>query len=232
MKDDRFKSIAFGVGIAGGAALSVYLLAVRPRHMRWGATDAEVKRSMPGDDLVEHPIHVTTRAVTIRAERTDVWPWLVQMGYGRAGWYTWYRYDNGGVPSADRVVPELQDLKVGDYLPDGPRAVDGFGRWWVRALDAPRSLVLYTRRNPYDGREVPEGETGPYLDCSWAFVLEPDASGGTHVLVRVRARFRNVRGGALLARTMRLFFGVGDTVMERSLLDGLKARAERAAAQS
>jgi hypothetical protein len=75
--------------IAGAAALAVYLFWIRPWHLRWGATDAEVERAMPGDDELENPTHVATRAVTIRARPAEIWPWLVQMGYQRGGMYTY-----------------------------------------------------------------------------------------------------------------------------------------------
>jgi hypothetical protein len=200
-----------------------------PDMLRPGASEADAQRPLPGDDLVSAPHWQTTFAETIRAPRDEVWPWLVQLGYGRAGWYTWYKHDNGGAPSADRIVPELQNLKVGDYLPDGPRAAQGFGQWWVRALDRPAAMVLSSRRDPFDGREVPAGEKAPYIDCSWVFVLEEIDPATTRVLVRVRARICNIDRGALVAKAARLFFGVGDTVMERSLLQGLKERAERSA---
>jgi hypothetical protein len=157
-----------------------------------------------------------------------VWPWLVQMGYGRAGYYTWYRYDNGGVPSATRIIPELQGLKVGDVVPDGPKVDQGFGVWRVVALDPPRALLLRSRRNLVDGREIPVDDTSDdaFVDCTWAFVLEEAPCETTKVLVRVRASLHRVRRPALAGRAARLLFGVGDTVMERTLLEGLRQRVE------
>lgn len=219
---DRLTSSAAGTYFA-------YVLhgLTHPDLLRPRASARDAKRVLPGDDLVAGPLWQTTFSATIHAPAEAIWPWLVQMGYGRAGWYTWYTHDNGGMPSADRIVPELQKLEVGDYLPDGPRAAQGYGQWWVRVLDPAKAMVLTSCRDPFDGREVRLGEKGPYIDCSWAFVLEPgDQPGTTKLLVRVRANLVNIQAAKLVAKATRLFFGVGDTVMERTLLEGIKARAE------
>jgi proline iminopeptidase len=90
---------------------------LHPTLLRANAGPA-AQEPMPGDSLVREPHWATTFAIPIGAPREAVWPWIVQIGYGRAGWYTWYRYDNGGVPSAERVVAELQHLRVGDVIGD------------------------------------------------------------------------------------------------------------------
>jgi hypothetical protein len=117
------------------AVLGAYRLWIQPWQHRWGATDEEVRRPMPGDDLIPDASS-TTRAITIAAPAEQVWPWLVQLGYGRAGWYSYDWIDNDGRPSADRILPELQDLRVGDQIlmvPDvGPR---------VREVEPNRYLV-------------------------------------------------------------------------------------------
>ena len=111
--------------------------------MRWGATNEEVARPQPGDDVLARPGFRATRAITIRARPEHIWPWLVQIGSGRAGWYAFDRIDNAGVPSAHRIVPELQDLKVGDLVPMvvgeevGPR---------VRELELNRRMLWITAR--------------------------------------------------------------------------------------
>jgi hypothetical protein len=187
-------------------------------------------RWLRGDDLVDDPDWQTTFAVAIEGGRQDVWPWIVQLGWGRAGWYTWYRWDNGGVPSAERIVPELQHLRVGDVIPDGPRAAEGFGVWRVVALEPNRALVLHSHRDLLSGREIGPGDSdrGSSIDCSWAFVVEQIDARRTRLLVRVRARFEGAATGRIAAKLARLVFGFGDTVMERTLLEGIKERVERA----
>src|SRR5512144_1611684 len=120
----RFCALGALVGLA-----VVYVKLLRPRAMRWGATDEEVSRALPGDHLVSDPGFNATRAITIAARPEHVWPWIVQMGSGRAGWYAYDRIDNKGMPSARTVVPELQHPEVGDLIPMvvgkevGPRIV-------------------------------------------------------------------------------------------------------------
>src|SRR6266566_8436315 len=105
------------LGLAMGIALAMYLLIYRPQQLRWGATDDEVARAMPGDQIQPQPIFNATRAVTIDARPEQIWSWLVQIGYLRAGWYGYDWIDNEGIPSADHILPALQHLKAGDDLP-------------------------------------------------------------------------------------------------------------------
>ena len=109
--------VAGRLGLALGIALVMYLLVYRPQQLRWGATDEEVARAMPGDQIQPQPIFNATRAITIQARPEQIWPWLEQIGYLRAGWYGYDWIDNDGLPSADRIIPALQRLKVGDDLP-------------------------------------------------------------------------------------------------------------------
>ena len=207
MKDDRLKSIAFGAGIAGGAALSVYLLALRPRHMRWGATDAEVKRAMAGDDFVEHPIHVTTRAVTIRADRADVWPWLVQMGYGRGGMYS-YDFVDRVMGILDRastwqIMPEHQQLQTGDVIPMGSGP-----SWPVAALEPYRSMVLHIQE--------------PGVHVTWSYLLDGLGWRRTRLVLRVRT-WLEVKPPMV---PLLVVMDPGEFLMVRKHLLGIKARAE------
>lgn len=194
------------VAAAGGAGLLVgYLKLVRPRAMRWGATDEEVARHLPGDQLVARPGFNATRAITIYARPEHIWPWLVQLGSGRAGWYAYDRLDNAGTPSAKRIVPELQQLKVGDLVPMvvgkeiGPR---------VKELEPHRRMLLW------DGK----GE------FTWEWLLEPVDERTTRLISRIRETYPPLMSSrtpyAVVAST-------GDIVMIRKQLRGIKARAER-----
>jgi hypothetical protein len=108
------------LGLAVGALGTLTVLAayrhwIQPWQHRWGATDEEVRRPMPGDELLPGAAS-TTRAITIAAPPEQVWPWLIQIGYGRAGWCSYDWIDNDGQPSADHIIPQLQQLQVGDQI--------------------------------------------------------------------------------------------------------------------
>jgi len=191
------------------ALLPLYVLWFRPWHLRWGATDEEVARSMPGDEVVQDATFNATRAVSIQARPEEIWPWLVQIGCMRAGWYTYDWIDNLGYPSADRIVPELQGLKVGDVVPISPDGKQGLR---VKALEPPRWMVWWD----------PNGRT------TWAWGLYPTSGGPTRLVSRVRIRY-SWRSPWIL---FHLLLDVGDIVMMRKCLLTLKQRAEGLALRS
>lgn len=104
-----------------GLVITVYLLWARPYQSRWGATDEEFKQEMPGDELNPSPWFLATRAITIEGTPEEIWPWLLQMGYGRAGFYGYDILENLGSPygirSAEQILPEFQHFNVGDAVP-------------------------------------------------------------------------------------------------------------------
>jgi hypothetical protein len=200
-------------GLAGGAALAAARTGRRGR-----ASPAERRRPLPGDDLVPAPFLVTTHAATLPAPPEQVWPWLVQMGYHRGGWYTYpwvdrlFRISN---PSADHIIDELQDLAVGDIVPDGEPGT----AWYVVDELAPaRHLVLRsTTHLPPSWRREP---AKAWMDWTWAFVLEPAGPAATRLIVRVRGA-----GGPGWFRLLyRAVIVPGDAVMSRSLFAGLARR--------
>lgn len=158
-----------------------YLGAVRPRLLVWGATDDEVLGRFPGAEIVAGGTRSATMAVTIDAPPSQVWPWLVQMGLDRAGWYSWDRLDNFGHRSANRIHPEWQSISIGDHLTAKP---DG-GQWWtVAALQPERFLGL---RMSLDLRGCPFDPAGArpryYTDSTWGFKLDPLAGDRTRLVV-------------------------------------------------
>jgi hypothetical protein len=207
MRNHKFGSIAFAASVTGGVALSAYLLAVRPRHMRWGATDAEVGRSMAGDDLVSNPIHVTTRAVTIRAEPPQVWPWLVQMGYGRGGMYSYDLVDRvmGILDQAStwQVMPEYQQLEAGNVIPMGSGP-----SWPVAVLEPCRSIVLHIQE--------------PGVHVTWSYLLEALDGEATRLVLRVRT-WLEIKPQIV---PLLVVMDPGEFLMVRKHLLGVKARAE------
>jgi hypothetical protein len=173
---------------AACAASAVYAVWVRPWLLTWGATHDETTSAFPGDELIPDPAHSSTMAITLPAPPEKVWPWLAQMGYDRAGWYSWDRLDHGGKPSADHIVPQWQNLRQGQRLNSMAH-----GRDWmtVAVLEPGRTLVM---RSIY---EVPSFRTvdprsGPLprarTDAIWGFHLSPAPGGGTRLVVRKRGR--------------------------------------------
>jgi hypothetical protein len=187
----------------------------------YGSTGEERRRALPGDDLVRHPHVVATHARTIDAPPEEVWRWLVQVGWHRAGWYTprWVDVllfpDN--LPSASRLLEDHQQLVVGDFIPDGtPASECGFV---VRDVNPGRHLVLHsTTHLPLSWRR-----RGRSLTWTWTFVLSPVAGGRATRLV-----FR-WRGRAIpwwLTVTVHAVIVPADFVMSLGMLRGLARRAE------
>jgi len=182
---------------------------------------AELVRELRGDDLVPNAKAQVTQGVTIDAKPDAIWPWLVQMGCGRGGWYSYDLLDNNGQPSARRIQQELQHLAVGDELaatPDGP---DGFV---VERIEPERCLVLRGLFDAEAERRVLPNEPRParFIEVSWAFVLEPLDSKSTRLIARVRADFMPDRK---LLRTFQA--RVVHRVMEARQLENIRRRAER-----
>ena len=201
-----------GAAVAGGLALPAYYLLFRRWHARCGATDEEVAIAMPGDELVERPKDVTTRAVTIRARPEDVWSWLAQMGRDRGGLYSYDWIDEVlGVldePSSDVILPEFQTLEAGDVIPIG-----GGPDWPVAAAEPNRSLVLDIR--PEEGMAI-----------SWSFQLRELDDEHTRLVLRIR-----IRASALVHLAYALpVVDFGSFIMTRKMLLGIKERAEAHAA--
>lgn len=188
----------------------------------YGATKEERHRHLPGDDLMRDPMAVTTHAITIDAPPALIWPWLVQMGWHRGGWYTAEWVDrllfpaNG--PSADRILPEFQALAVGDRIPDGPpEARCSFA---VAVLEPDHHLVLHSEDHLPPGWKE---RFGAWIDWTWAFVLEDIGSGQTRFIFRSRER----TGPGWVAAGYQLAIIPADFVMSRQMLRGVKARAEQ-----
>jgi proline iminopeptidase len=187
--------------------------------------DLESLKPLPGDALIAHPKAAVTYAITIDASPRAVWPWLVQMGCRRGGWYSHDMLDNGGTPSATHIVPELQHIAVGDILPARPEGNEGFR---VLAIDEPRSLVLGGVVDPGFEYELPDGVAKPdgFWRSTWAFVLEPLPEDRTRLLVRSRVDFAP---DDLATRFGTRVLGLVHHFMEGEQLRNLKSRAESSA---
>jgi hypothetical protein len=181
-----------------------------------GPVEADATRALAGDGLLAVTRFQKTHATTIEAPVEHVWPWLVQMGARRAGWYSFDFLDNGRVPSAERIVPELQSLSLGDIIPALPKSLEGFA---VLGLDPMRSLVLGDPSLIPTRKKVKVAL--PYL-TTWSFVLEPIGSVATQLTVRIRAAYLPSLKMSMAHPVMSLVHDV----MERRQLHNLRRLAE------
>lgn len=201
--------VLFGMLIVLLAALATFAWysdwSVRPDHR-------ERVRDLPGDELIPNPVGSITHAVTIQRSAHDVWPWLAQMGSGRAGWYAYDFIDNGGRPSAERILPDFQNVGVGSVFPALPGAKDVFV---LVRCEPEHSLVLAWRSH-----------NGTYL-TTWAFVLEQSEANRTRLIVRGRAAPSYSPYGLPLWFA-KLTAPWAHAIMERKQLRGIQRRAEAA----
>jgi hypothetical protein len=191
-------------GIVTGLAMAAlivgsYVLVIGPWARRWGATDAEVHATLLGDEVLRDDAPSTTRAISIAARPDDVFPWLLQIGLGRGGWYSYDRIDNDGRPSLERLDPTLW-LEVGDRIEMMP----GMGPI-VRRIDPGRAIV-----------SVGEAD-------AWTLFLEP-TEGGTRLI----SRWRLDRPKTVASLLWMSIADPGAFVMERKMLLRLRELAERA----
>ena len=192
-----------------------------PRITTWGATDQEVTGAMPGDELVGRARYRSTHAITIAAPADRVWPWLVQMGQGRGGLYSYDRIENLlglDIHSAQEIHADLQDLHVGDVVRLVPEGTQPPLRFVVALLEAPTVLVL----GPDGPRDDAFATHLPY-PC-WTFELRPVGRDACRLVVRFQADFKPTLLG-LVAYKWAL--APVHLVMERKMLLGIKQRAER-----
>ena len=193
--------------------IAVYLLFIRPFQLLWGATTEEAKRSMPGDELVANPTFVATRAITIQGRPEEIWPWIAQMGFDRAGYYGYDLIENlgsrTGIRSAESLVPELQHPKTGDVMPISSVAHLTFG-----TIQHNQYLIWQSETEPHDGA------------FTWA--LYPIDQNHTRLVSRIRLRYHWTTPGLALD----LFTEFADHVAVPKILVGVRNRVEGKASES
>jgi hypothetical protein len=187
---------------------------VRPWHMRWGATDAEVAAAMPGDDIVRRAQFNATRAVTIEAPPEHVWPWIAQLGYGRGGFYTYDLVDNAGERSADRIIDKYQHLEVGDLIPMFHESHGLAIAYKVDSFQVNEWMVWVHR---------PHEDDQP--DSTWSWRLTRLTPERTRLVTRMKQDYRWQTPRLAIFNLILMEFG--DFAMERRMLKGIKVRAER-----
>ena len=199
----RTASVALALAVSG------YLRWIRPRVFSWGATRDEATRPMAGDEVCQRPQLNATRTVTIAARPEEVWPWLVQWGWDRAGFYSYDLLDNLGRPSAEEILPQFQQLAVGDWVPMSGNTTP-YTAFRVTRLE-PSTMMLWEKGGG-----------------TWLWLLEPAGTGHTRLITRMRGRYRWTRPTIV---TELILMEIGDPIMMRKCLLGIKQRAERLAAR-
>ena len=190
----------------GAVPLFVAAPLYRRWHLRWGATEDEISGPMPGDELVSRAQFDATRAITIDAPPEAVWPWIVQMGHGRAGFYSYDLLDNAGYASADQVIADFQEPREGDWMPMAKRVNETTAH--RVASFVPNEWLLWAKPN-----------------STWAWKLMPLEGDRTRLVVRLKQHYDwRSPGKALLAAFL---MELGDPPMMRRALRGIKQRAER-----
>lgn len=234
------KPIVFSATI--GAVGTAAVIGMRQWWRTWGVVPEGTAASFPGDDIVSHGETLLTRGITIDAPPESVWPWLVQMGYGRAGWYSYDQLDMIG-RSSDAILHEFQSIAASDVLPTHPA-----GGFEVKAVEPGHALVLYldsalveqqataAGAQPISASETPglavsgrflQTASPPDFAVSWAFVLEPTGNGQTRLIERMRGRFGPDTIGS---KALMPLMGFGAFVMMRKQMLGIRDRVERTAA--
>ena len=198
----RKKTLLVTAGaLIGGAAL--YRSFLRAPILTWGATRDEVSRRLPGDELLEEADGTATRAITINAPPSAVWPWIAQMGPSpRGGAYTYDWIENLlglNMHSVDHVLPEFQHPKVGDGFGYGPNKMS------FRLVEPEHVLAA-------------QSEDSNWV---WTFVIEQTQEGKTRLISRNRFRLPKLKD-----KIGMIPMEPASLVMERRMLHGIKKRAE------
>jgi hypothetical protein len=219
----RAKFGTIGGTVASGAALfATGLLAARPWFLRWGATDAEISRTWPGDEMSPDPASAATRAITIHAPVEVVWPWIVQIGQDRGGFYSYTWLENlvgARMRNADRIIPGLTREEGDTVWMAAKERFGGKGCSMVARLDPSRALVMVSPED-YDVAR----ETGVAPKGTWAILLDPVDDHTTRLIVRSRS---GPKEGPLRF----LAFDPAHFIMERKMMLGIRDRAEAEAAR-
>ena len=191
--------------------LAFYFIWLRDYQMNWGAAAEDINRYMPGDELIENPEFNATRAVEINAPPEKIWPWIIQMGNTRAGYYGFDNLDNGGMPSATGILAEYQDLKVGDSIPGGIYK----GKIWhlmeIREMDPGKEMLwVFLKGTPWEG-------------STWSWGLYRIDDSRTKLVSRLRFRYRFDSFQQVVACSM---IDAVEILMMRTTLLGIRYRAE------
>jgi hypothetical protein len=184
--------------------LIFYFLLIRPWQLHWGATKEEIKLDLPGDKLVSVTNFNATRGITITTVPNVIWRWIIQIGSKRAGWYSIDLIDNGGIKSATKILPQFQQIEVGQFIPFTPDQKNGM---WVKEFKE-NEYILWINK---DGK------------ATWLWYLKPISNTETRLLTRLRSKY-NWKGFWIVYYIIADF---GDIIMMSKCMKGIKKRAEQ-----
>lgn len=208
MRSSGILARLFAILTVLAVVFAFYVFLARPYQLQWGATNQEVNRPMPGDELRPNPDFLATRAITIEDNPEKIWPWLLQMGYGRAGFYGYDILENlgseRGVRSAEEILPEYQELRPGDEVPISPVV----SLFFVEI--EPNKYVIWSDMK----EEYPSAFT-------WA--LYPNGPNQTRLISRIGWQYHWTDPGSLL---LDIFTEFTDHLAVREILHGVKGRVE------
>lgn len=182
----------------------LYFTFFRPWQLRWGATDDEIKRAMPGDDIVQKPHFVATRAVSIKAPPAEVWKWIIQIGSTRAGFYSIDLIDNANVPSSRNILPKYQKIEKDYFIPFTPDQKNGM---WVKDYQEPEYVLWWDRKG----------------NATWGWFLRQTEAGDTRLITRLRIKY----DFSFPCIIYYIFYEFGDIIMMSKCMLGIKERAEK-----
>jgi hypothetical protein len=225
MANGKYSPKVIGEGITGAAAIAATILLLpisRPWFRKWGATEEELRRSLPGDDLLSHKRTEMTIATTVQAPAAQVWPWLVQIGCQRAGWYSYDLLDNGGVPSVERIVDDFQHLEIGDEV---PFTADGKMGFPVAGIEPGKALVLGGTMNTVTGEPADphDPQLEKYFGGTITLYLDQRDDQTTRLIYRMPLDWNPNWLNTLMYG---VFLEPISFVMARKMLLGIKQRVE------
>lgn len=196
----------------GLIVIGLYFAFIRDLQMNWGATDNDINRAMMGDELLQMPEMNATRAIEINARTEEIWPWLVQIGYNRGGFYGFDNLDNGGHRSSDSILPQFQDLQVGDSIPGGEYKGRTFYILEVVEVDPGREMAwVFLKGTPWGG-------------ATWSWRLYRVDDERSRLVSRLRQKYSLDSFQGVVSWSM---IDAIEILMMRTTLRGVKQRAER-----
>lgn len=183
--------------------LIIYIFLVRPWHLKWGVNATEVGLTLPGDEIVKKPDFNATRGISILAPAKEVWKWIIQIGSKRAGWYSIDWMDNGGTPSSKEIIPEFQEIEIGQFIPFTPDQKNGM---WVKDFKQSEYILWVDKAGK----------------ASWLWYIYINETGETRLITRLRTKY--IWNSFWIIYY--LIYDFGDIVMMKKCMKGIKQRAE------